>query len=76
MMLLMGTAMAVMLVSTASGPAASEQVPAVQGVLVVEASGRVTILSPAGKRLPVPARVREFPFGLSPDTRLVAREQR
>ena len=73
LMLLIGTVgMAVLLVSGASRSAASGQVSAVQGVLVIEASGRVTILSLAGKRLPVPARVRESPVGLSPDTRLVA----
>ena len=62
----------IMLAAGASGSAGSVQVAAVRGVLVVEASRRVTILSLAGKRLPVPARVRESPVGLSPDTRLVA----
>ena len=32
----------------------------------------VTIISLTGKRLPVPARVRKSPFGLSPDARMVA----
>ena len=34
--------------------------------------GQVVVMSLAGERLPVPARVRAFPEGMSPDGRLVA----
>jgi hypothetical protein len=49
----------------------------VRGLLMVEwpsqaGDARVTIVSVAGKHLPVPARVRQFPLGLSPDARMVA----
>ena len=74
MLLLVGAVVvAVVLVSGASRSAASGQVSAVQGLMIIEASGRVTIMSPAGKRLPVPARVRESPVrvvaGYSPGCR-------
>lgn len=40
--------------------------------LLVAERANVTIISLAGNRLPVPARVRKYPLGLSPDARLVA----
>ena len=46
-----------------------------QALLVIDSgypTPTVTIISLAGKRLPVPARVRKSPFGLSPDARRVA----
>ena len=50
----------------------SDGAAATAGLLVVEYSGKVTVMSLAGKRFPVPARVREAPLGLSPDARQVA----
>jgi hypothetical protein len=48
------------------------------GLLVVEhpdyhpsSSPRATLISPAGKPLPLPARLRRFPYGLSPDAGMV-----
>jgi hypothetical protein len=71
-----GTAAAA--VAVAAGPARRAAAP--EGLLLVEfldyVKGwpwwRVTLLSPAGKRLPVPERVRKFPHELSPDGRMVA----
>jgi hypothetical protein len=69
---LVGLAAAGLLLATAVAGASRS----VGGLLIIRGyslSGwRVTIVSLEGKRLPVPARVREAPYGLSPDARYVA----
>jgi hypothetical protein len=69
---LVGLAAAGLLLATAVAGASRS----VEGLLIPRGyspSGwQVTIVSLEGKRLPVPARVREAPYGLSPDARYVA----
>lgn len=75
LMLLVSAVAVVSVLGVVAAQPSGSVAPVVGGLLVVEQgqpSPRVTILTLAGRRLPVPARVREFPFGLSPDARLVA----
>jgi hypothetical protein len=57
---------------TPSGATIAEAAP-LRALLVVDVESKTTIVTLAGKRVPVPARVRESPRGLSPDARLIAK---